>query len=110
MSNAPAPRSREERVEDALSELVDLALPPPTEDNDPDSDARYLELLDLAQDTLEHASEPSIAPDVHHVSELIERKLVRDHDTPDHGLKYKNLFSRLLSQPVLSQKLSLIHI
>lgn len=103
-------RSREQRVNDALTELVDLALPAPNNENDPESDQQFFDLVNAARDIIDNDETTPIASDVNHVSDLIKRKLVREHDVPDQALKFGNLYQRLLAQPVLSQKWAILYL
>ena len=68
-------KGREERIDDALSRLVDR-LTPSLEDGDDDAaaDDRYARALQLARDVIDRHGSPTTTPDVHHVSELIKRK------------------------------------
>ncbi|GAB7351628.1 hypothetical protein MBLNU459_g2239t2 [Dothideomycetes sp. NU459] len=52
---------------------------------------------------------PPIAEDVNHAADLIKKKLVRENDRPDKAIQFSNLYSRLLSQPVLSQKWAILY-
>lgn len=101
-------KTRDERVSDALSQLVDRALPP--NDDEAIADERFYRALDSARDIIERAEPTSIQPDVNHIADLIKRKLVRENNNPDQALKFGNLFSRLLSQPVLSQKWAILYL
>jgi len=103
-------RTREQRINDALTELVDLALPAPTNDNDAESDQQFFDLVNAARDIIDNNEITPVASDVNHVSDLIKRKLVREHDVPDQALKFGNLYQRLLAQPVLSQKWAILYL
>lgn len=101
-------RTREERVNDALSQLVDRALPQ-TED-DPASDDRFYRVLDRVRDIVDNSTNvPAVSADVNHVGDLIKRKIVKVGDT-ERALVFGNLFSRLLGQPVLSQKWAILYL
>lgn len=103
-------RTRAQRINDTLTELVDHALPPPNSENDPESDQQFFDLVNTARDIIDADDVASIAPDVNHVSDLIKRKLVRENDVPDQALKFGNLYQRLLAQPVLSQKWAILYL
>jgi gamma-tubulin complex component 3 len=45
---------------------------------------------------------PAIATDVNHASDLIKRKLIQSN--PSQALRFSNLYTRLLTMPVLNQK------
>lgn len=130
----PAPTSgpprRSRRIEDALSQLVDSIVPPPPHD-DPDADTdeaaataaaahrRRRHLLDRAWRTIDARSQsgtgggPSAAlnPDVVNTApDLIKRKLLRENASPDKAVRFSNLYSRLLTQPVLGQKWAILYL
>jgi gamma-tubulin complex component 3 len=50
----------------------------------------------------------SIAADVNHASDLIKRKLIQTD--PSQALRFSNLYSRLLSLPVLNQKWAILYL
>ena len=52
---------------------------------------------------------PSVAEDVNHAADLIRKKLIRENDRPEKASKFSNLYSRLLSQPVLGQKWAILY-
>lgn len=77
--------------------------------------------------------QPSVVPDVQHVSDMIKKKrtfpqhrplhkegvetdtgteapVVRDNKTPDAALRFSTLYTRLLSQRVLSQKWAILYL
>jgi gamma-tubulin complex component 3 len=51
---------------------------------------------------------PAISSDVNHASDLIKRKLI--HSNPSQALRYSNLYTRLLSLPVLNQKWAILYL
>ena len=46
---------------------------------------------------------------MNHAADLIKKKLIRENDRPDKAAKFSNLYSRLLSQPVLYQKWAILY-
>ncbi|KAI9715539.1 MAG: Microtubule-nucleating Tub4p (gamma-tubulin) complex component [Chrysothrix sp. TS-e1954] len=99
---------REQRISDALGQLIDRSLP--LDDTDA-SNTQYARALEAAQDILEDSGDaPTIAGDVYHTRDLINRRLIQDNDTPQRSLRFQNLFSRLLVHPVLSQKWAILHL
>ena len=50
-----------------------------------------------------------MADDVNHAADLIRQKLVHENNRPDKAIHFSNLYSRLLSQPVLSQKWAILY-
>lgn len=47
-------------------------------------------------------------PEVNNASDLIKRKLLRENASPDKAVRFSNLYSRLLTQPVLAQKWAIL--
>ncbi|PYH40442.1 tubulin gamma complex associated family protein [Aspergillus saccharolyticus JOP 1030-1] len=45
---------------------------------------------------------------VNNAVDLIKRKLLRENDSPEQAVRFSNLYSRLLTQPVLSQKWAIL--
>ncbi|KAF2753329.1 spindle pole body component alp6 [Pseudovirgaria hyperparasitica] len=77
-------KSREERIEHALSPLVEKFIP--------------------------SAGKPNIVTNVDHVSGLIKSKLLLENgEKPYAALKFSNLFSRLKDQPVLNEKWAMLY-
>lgn len=53
-------------------------------------------------------SNPAIASDVNHASDLIKRKLIQTD--PSQALRFSNLYSRLLALPVLDHKWAILYL
>ncbi|KAI9671896.1 MAG: Microtubule-nucleating Tub4p (gamma-tubulin) complex component [Caeruleum heppii] len=102
------PQSR--RIDDALSSLVDAFIPGAPHEDDQEVDARRDDALDLAKSILDSSNAPPVIDDVNHASDLIKRKLIRVNSSPDKALRYSNLYSRLLTQPVLSQRWATLYL
>ncbi|KAI2792982.1 Spindle pole body component alp6 [Penicillium oxalicum] len=131
MSTSNRPNSRPRRIDDALSQLVDSLLPEipitslPQEHGYPNEglaiaaaeEKRHRAYLERAWQILESnpngAADPSslsgrrgsiAVDDVNHAPDLIKRKLRRENASPEKIVRFSNLYTRLLTQPVLSQK------
>ncbi|KAL4873532.1 hypothetical protein BDV12DRAFT_80196 [Aspergillus spectabilis] len=50
------------------------------------------------------------AENINSASDLIKRKLLRENSSPDKAVRFSNLYSRLLTQPVLSQKWGILYL
>lgn len=50
------------------------------------------------------------AENVNNAPDLIKRKLRRENASPDKAVRFSNLYSRLLTQPVLSQKWGILYL
>lgn len=52
----------------------------------------------------------SAAENINNASDLIKRKLLRENASPDKAVRFSNLYSRLLTQPVLGQKWAILYL
>lgn len=133
MSARRAP-ARSRRVEDAMSQLVDSLLPPISPsalDDDFSGDeedavaaaeeqrlqehlSRAWRILDVVgaekEQTGIDGSGGSAAENINNASDLIKRKLLRENASPDKAVRFSNLYSRLLTQPVLGQKWAILYL
>ncbi|KAL9072175.1 MAG: hypothetical protein Q9157_005205 [Trypethelium eluteriae] len=102
--------SQEERIDKALIQLVERQFTAPPDEDEASADERFENLLESARDTIDRQEDPAVAADVNHASDLIKKKLIRENNSPDKALRFSNLYSRLLSQPVLSQKWAILYL
>ncbi|KAJ5760933.1 hypothetical protein N7520_008089 [Penicillium odoratum] len=138
MSTSTRQPTRPRRIDDALSQLVDSltpALPITTLQNDDYSDAdealaaaeerrhnAYLErawcIIDThtASNTADGGSpsgrrgSAAGTENVNNAADLIKRKLRRENTSPELAVKFSNMYSKLLTQPVLSQKWGILYL
>lgn len=61
-----------------------------------------------ADQILHSPSSPAISSDVNHASDLIKRKLIQSN--PTQALRFSNLYTRLLSLPVLEHKWAILYL
>ncbi|KAJ5141237.1 hypothetical protein N7476_009020 [Penicillium atrosanguineum] len=130
---------RPRRIDDALSQLVDALTPAlpisaiQDEDySDPEEalaaaeEHRHNAKLDHAWRTIDAHSSNSIddgspgpggrrgslagTENINNAPDLIKRKLRRENASPDKAVRFSNLYSRLLTQPVLSQKWGILYL
>ena len=52
----------------------------------------------------------STAENINNTPDLIKRKLLRENTYPDKAVRFSNLYTRLLTQPVLSQKWAILYL
>ncbi|KAG8529428.1 uncharacterized protein KY384_006065 [Bacidia gigantensis] len=95
---------RGRRIDDALSHLVDNLVPVSDDENEDVADARHDQAVDLARNIIEGHNATSTTSDVQHAADLIKKKLLRENDSPDKAVQFSNLYTRLLSQPVIKNK------
>ncbi|THC99924.1 hypothetical protein EYZ11_000622 [Aspergillus tanneri] len=50
------------------------------------------------------------ADSINNAPDLIKRKLLRENASPDKAVRFSNMYSRLLTQPVLSQKWAILYL
>lgn len=99
--------TREERVENALNQLLERLVPPHPDEDEALADQRWDEANELARACLHHAdADASVVEDVNHAADLIKRRLVRDGGD---ATAFGNLYSRLLAQPVLAKKWGILY-
>ncbi|KAK5698878.1 Microtubule-nucleating Tub4p (gamma-tubulin) complex component [Elasticomyces elasticus] len=102
--------TREERVDNALQQLLERLVPSQLPDEDEaHADQRWDEANELARDLLDREPEPGVADDVNQAADLIKRRLVREGGGPERASAFGNLYSRLLSQPVLDKKWGILY-
>ena len=128
------PPQRSRRVEDGLSSLVYSLGPDSPRNRRPDEDldehesataqARHRRALERAWQIIDsypppppptqqlQQSQPQLPgeTDMNTAPDLIKRKLLHDNDGPDKAVRFSNLYSRLLNQPVLSRKFEILYL
>jgi len=101
--------TREERVENALQQLLERLVPPQTSDEDEaTADQRWDEANELARNHIDAEPEPGVVEDVNHAANKIKRRLLADGNLEARA-KFEGLYSRLLSQPVLGQTWAILY-
>jgi gamma-tubulin complex component 3 len=101
---------RQERIDIALSQLVEHLVPVYADDDNNAIDQRLDEAYAHAHHLIDQAGDSAIAADVHHAADLIRKKLIRDNVSPDKILRFSHLYSRLLAEPVLQQKWAVLYL
>ncbi|KAF2273078.1 uncharacterized protein EI97DRAFT_188801 [Westerdykella ornata] len=98
-----------DRVQHALNELLIRIVPEYPDEDEEAANDRFEEAFDYALNELTTAPEPSVAPDINHVADLIDSKISHNEDGSYSSARFQNLLSRLLAQPVLDQKWRMLH-
>ncbi|KAI9736479.1 MAG: Microtubule-nucleating Tub4p (gamma-tubulin) complex component [Claussenomyces sp. TS43310] len=110
MSPLPLNRERESRIGSAVNSLVRQLIPAfPGEDEISVEDRRDT-AHELAMSILQSGIAPAVVADVNHAGDLIKKKLIRNNSSPEKALRFSNLYSRLISQPLLSQKWAILYL
>ena len=102
--------NRSSRVETTLTQLLDSFIPLqlPCEDDDAFEERSEYALERAKRIVNQGSTIPS--SDINQAHDLIRRKLLRDNASPEKAARFGNLYSRLLSTPVLTQKWSILHL
>lgn len=100
---------REARVLEALNGLVTLLVPRIEQEEAADYNERRENAYELATTILQSRRNPAVVADLNHAGDLIKKGLIKTHP-PDKALKFSNLYSRLLVQPVLDQKWAILYL
>ncbi|GAO15319.1 uncharacterized protein UV8b_04858 [Ustilaginoidea virens] len=97
-----------DRIISALEHLI-AHIVPTDPDEDPDAaQERHDACLEYVKSVIDNPPRPSISSDVNHASDLIKRRLIKTN--PSQALKFSNLYSRLLSLPVLEHKWAILYL
>lgn len=98
------------RVENTLDTLIDRLIPQRLPDEDAEVfKARSESALERGK-RIVHQGSMIAAGEINQAHDLIRRKLLRDNASPEKAARFGNLYSRLLSTPVLNQKWSILYL
>ena len=101
---------KSERVEGTLKSLFESLIPPQFPDEDDEAaDERIDRAIELGRNIVD-AKPGHASADVNQAQDLIKRKLLRENASPEKAARFSNLYSRLLSIPVLNQKWSILYL
>lgn len=99
------------RIDDALAQLFDSLLPvDPATINDQSTLKWLNRTIQNATDTVHNGQDDPPPSDVNSAQDLIKRKLLRENASPEKAAKFSNLYTRLLSIPVLNQKWRILYL
>ncbi|KAK4463385.1 Spc98 family-domain-containing protein [Cladorrhinum samala] len=99
---------RRNRISNAIDSLITHLVPSNPNDTEQQAQERHDGCFDLVRNILERPGSPSISADVNHAYDLIKRNLIQTN--PSQALKFSNLYTRLLSLPVLNQKWAILYL
>ena len=101
-----ASNARAERVDSGLRKLIANLLP-----DNPSLSEQELEELEAQREDQWHRlrpelddTGPSTQPDIHEVSDAIRKRLWRTRNSPEPAVRFSNIYSRLLTMPILERK------
>ncbi|GKU01606.1 spc97 spc98 family protein [Fusarium langsethiae] len=97
-----------DRITNAIDSLITHIVP--SDPNDPDEVAqeRHDTCFEIVKSIIDSPASPAISSDVNHASDLIKRKLIQSN--PTQALRFSNLYTRLLSLPVLEHKWAILYL
>lgn len=96
------------RVCNAIDSLIAHLVPPNPNDDHQTSQQRHDSCWELVKSIIDNPESPAVSSDVNHASDLIKRKLIQTN--PSQALRFSNLYTRLLSLPVLNQKWAILYL
>ncbi|KAK1700331.1 Spc97/Spc98 family protein [Colletotrichum godetiae] len=100
--------NREHRIAGAVDSLIAHLVPNDPHEDDAAAQERHDNCFELVKSILDAPASPAISSDVNHASDLIKRKLIQSN--PSQALRFSNLYTRLLSLPVLGQKWAILYL
>lgn len=104
--------SREDRIDNGLRRLINTLIPEDSSLSDEALEAQREYQWDRLRPALNKA--PATNPqDIHEVSDAIRKRLWRTRDSPEAAVRFSNIYSRLLTLPILERKsgiLQLLHL
>ncbi|EMT63739.1 Spindle pole body component alp6 [Fusarium odoratissimum] len=97
-----------DRITNAIDSLITHIVP--SDPNDPEDVAqeRHDTCFEIVKSIIDSPVSPAISSDVNHASDLIKRKLIQSN--PTQALRFSNLYTRLLSLPVLEHKWAILYL
>ncbi|KAK4237418.1 Spc98 family-domain-containing protein [Achaetomium macrosporum] len=96
------------RVSNAIDSLITHLVPSNPAEDEQTAQERHDACFELVRTMLKRPDSPAISSDVNHASDLIKRKLIQSN--PSQALRFSNLYTRLLSLPVLNQKWAILYL
>ncbi|CZT00719.1 probable spindle pole body component alp6 [Rhynchosporium agropyri] len=101
--------SRNQRVNSGISSLVRRLLVEIPGENPDSAQERESNTVDFVTEVLQSSRGPAVIADVNQASDLIKKRLIQTNPSPDKALRFTNLYSRLLSIPVINQKWAVLY-
>ncbi|KAJ9156445.1 Spindle pole body component [Pleurostoma richardsiae] len=102
------PHDHSHRISNAIDSLIAHLVPSDASEDEEAAQERHDNCFELVKTLLDNPISPAISSDVNHASDLIKRKLIQSN--PSQALRFSNLYTRLLSLPVLNQKWAILYL
>ncbi|KAM0429318.1 hypothetical protein ACHAPT_006533 [Fusarium lateritium] len=97
-----------DRITNAIDSLITHLVPSDPNDTEEVAQERHDTCFEIVKSIIDSPSSPAISSDVNHASDLIKRKLIQSN--PTQALRFSNLYTRLLSLPVLEHKWAILYL
>ncbi|RSM16872.1 hypothetical protein CDV31_004341 [Fusarium ambrosium] len=97
-----------DRITNAIDSLITHLVPSNPNDTEEAAQERHDTCFEIVKSIIDSPSSPAISSDVNHASDLIKRKLIQSN--PTQALRFSNLYTRLLSLPVLEHKWAILYL
>ncbi|CZR60469.1 probable spindle pole body component alp6 [Phialocephala subalpina] len=101
--------SRSQRVNTGINSLVRRLLVKIPGEEPAAVEERESSAVDFVREILESSDSPAVVADVNQASDLIKKRLLQTNPSPEKALRFTNLYSRLLSIPVITQKWAVLY-
>ncbi|KAK3942277.1 Spc98 family-domain-containing protein [Diplogelasinospora grovesii] len=99
---------RSNRISNAIDSLITHLVPGDPQDDEQTAQERHDTCFELVRSIFQRPGSPAVSSDVNHASDLIKRKLIQSN--PSQALRFANLYTRLLSLPVLNHKWAILYL
>ncbi|KAG9251997.1 Spc98 family-domain-containing protein [Emericellopsis atlantica] len=97
-----------DRISNAIDNLIAHIVPRDPTQDDQAAQQHHDTCFELAKSLIDNnPASPAVVADVNHASDLIKRKLIKTD--PNQALQFSNLYSKLLSLPVLENKWAILY-
>ncbi|KAJ4309489.1 Microtubule-nucleating Tub4p (gamma-tubulin) complex component [Fusarium piperis] len=97
-----------DRITNAIDSLITHLVPTNPDDTEEVAQERHDTCFEIVKSIIDSPSSPAISSDVNHASDLIKRRLIQSN--PTQALRFSNLYTRLLSLPVLEHKWAILYL
>ncbi|KAH6722216.1 Spc98 family-domain-containing protein [Leptodontidium sp. MPI-SDFR-AT-0119] len=101
--------SRNQRVSSGINSLVRRLLVEIPGEDPASTEERENNAVDFVTEVLQSSRGPAVIADVNQASDLIKKRLLQTNPSPDKALRFTNLYSKLLSIPLINQKWAVLY-
>ncbi|KAI0998372.1 Spindle pole body component [Podosphaera aphanis] len=101
--------SKNQRIINGIDSLAGKFLTEIPHEDEVSAEQRKKGAAEFVREQLENAGSPAVVVDVNQASDLIKKKLLQINPTPDKALRFMNLYSTLLTIPVIKEKWAVLY-